>query len=155
MRAIRCIPKGSELLDCYGPHFVSDDKASRAKYLSKKYRFVCNCEACVGNWTWPLPDCNEFLCKSCNRPFKRSSVNCEHCNAKLETEKLQKKLEASVRKRAEAAMKIYKGNYEEALPLLFEHALFIDKVLVAPSVEAIKTQQSIIQCFNSLGCVAK
>ncbi|XP_024936380.1 SET and MYND domain-containing protein 4 isoform X2 [Cephus cinctus] len=62
VRALRFIRKGSEILDCYGPHFLSDDRDKRRKHLLEKYYFHCACEACTDNWQLPLSE-PKYQCK--------------------------------------------------------------------------------------------
>eukprot|EP00096_Caligus_rogercresseyi_P014315 TRINITY_DN6809_c0_g1_i1.p2 TRINITY_DN6809_c0_g1~~TRINITY_DN6809_c0_g1_i1.p2 ORF type:complete len:121 (-),score=45.91 TRINITY_DN6809_c0_g1_i1:486-848(-) len=40
------IPKGSEVSDCYGPHFLSLALTPRKAELNKRYNFDCTCPAC-------------------------------------------------------------------------------------------------------------
>ncbi|KAK0178557.1 hypothetical protein PV327_007435 [Microctonus hyperodae] len=115
VRSIRFIEKGSEIFDCYGPHFISDPLSDRQRYLKE----------------------------------------CSSCSRKIDIIKLNDKLMRSVKNRVIATSKMYEGCYSEALLLLLDHSGLIDKILIAPCNEIIKTQQSIIQCYNSMGNVSQ
>ncbi|XP_015120244.1 SET and MYND domain-containing protein 4 [Diachasma alloeum] len=150
VRSLRFIEKGSELLDCYGPHFITDSLQLRQQYLVEKYHFICTCEPCKSDWKFPFPDEITFRCTSCGNSLDSLRLRCIKCSQKFDIRKLCSQLEKSTKKRIAAVGKMYEGYYIDALPLLLEHSSFLDKTLMAPSLEAIKTQQSIVQCFNSL-----
>ncbi|XP_014600331.1 PREDICTED: SET and MYND domain-containing protein 4-like [Polistes canadensis] len=161
VRTLRCISKGNEILDCYGPQFLSEEKLARREYLWKKYLFMCECDACKYNWRLPLPDMLNFKCKTCSQPSFTETKNgmhkikhCPQCNKKLDYQKLKKQLRRSVEKRVNAISKMYQGYYEEALNQLLDHIDFVEKFLETPNIESIKTQQCLIQCYNSFGCIS-
>nr|XP_033341400.1 SET and MYND domain-containing protein 4-like isoform X1 [Megalopta genalis] len=175
VRTLRFIGKGSEILDCYGPHFLSESRLQRREQLSKKYRFLCECEACAGNWQFPLPDTIAYKCGTCSaaigiislssnerngkdgegsRNASSSGQRCK-CKEKPDRKKLHAQLRKSVGKRLNAISSMYEGHYAQALAQLFEHIHFIEKFFVAPNIETIKTQQCIIQCYNRFGCTSQ
>jgi SET domain len=45
-RSLRRIPKGEQLVDSYGPHFVSEALSLRTEMLKSRFRFICICDAC-------------------------------------------------------------------------------------------------------------
>ncbi|KOX74156.1 SET and MYND domain-containing protein 4 [Melipona quadrifasciata] len=166
LRALRFIGKGTEILDCYGPHWLSERLESRFEYLWKKYRFVCACEACAQNWQYPLHEIMNFKCKVCSKIIGTIALNekhmqnisskqCHNCTEKIDLKKIKNQFRKSVEKRLNAISKMYDGHYEQALPQLLEHIQFIEKCLVAPNIETIKTQQCIIQCYNQFGCTSQ
>ncbi|XP_076280147.1 protein-lysine N-methyltransferase SMYD4 isoform X2 [Lasioglossum baleicum] len=172
VRTLRFIGKGSEILDCYGPHFLSESRLQRREHLGKKYRFLCECEACVGNWQFPLPQTIAYKCKTCSEPVgsfslngnvekdgRRASTNvpqrCRCNEKKLDRKKLYAQFRKSIDKRLNAISRMYEGQYAQALPQLIEHINFIEKFFVAPNSETIKTQQCIIQCYNRFGCTSQ
>ena len=125
----------------------------RRKLLAQKYFFECQCEACLYDWSSSLTsDQFNFKCKICSKPCRRTrnATQCMTCGQKTEISKMYNLLQSSIKKRLTALTKMYDGNYEEALPLLLEHGNCINKILSEPSLEAVKTQQSIIQCLNAL-----
>lgn len=162
VRALRSIGKGCEILDCYGPQFLSENRLTRREFLWKKYRFLCECEACTHNWTFPLPETVNYKCTACSEQLNSSVINanamqkemhrqCVKCEKTIDLQKIEKQLHKSIQKRLNAIAKMYQGNYRDAMPLLFEHAHFVNKHLAEPNIEGIKTEQCIVQCYNSLG----
>lgn len=166
VRTIRFIGKGTEILDCYGPHFISEGKLQRREYLWKKYRFLCACEACTQNWHYPLPETMNYKCTACSKiidviPLSEKDTRnvpikqCDKCNEKIDYKKINNQFQKSVEKRLNAISKMYEGHYGQALPQLLEHIHFIEKLFAAPNIETIKTQQCIIQCYNQFGCTSR
>lgn len=163
VRALRFIGKGCEILDCYGPQFLSESRLTRRELLWKKYRFLCECDACTQNWQFPLSEMLNYKCTACSKPVDLSVINtdtdtqkvinqrCIKCEKAIDLKKIKKQLAKSIQKRLSAVAKMYQGNYRDALPLLFEHALFVNKHLADPNIEGIKTEQCIVQCYNSFG----
>ncbi|CAK9799586.1 SET and MYND domain-containing protein 4 [Anthophora plagiata] len=167
MRALRFIGEGTEILDCYGPHWLSEGRLSRREFLWKKYRFVCTCEACTQNWQYPLPETMNYKCKMCSKIIGTIALNekndvknvsyeeCCNCTKKVDCKKIKNQFRKSVEKRLNAISQMYEGRYEQALPQLLEHIQFIEKFFTAPNMETIKTQQCIIQCYNQYGCISQ
>lgn len=164
VRTLRFIGKGTEILDCYGPQWISEGRISRREYLWKKYCFLCTCEACTQNWQYPLSETMNIKCRACSEIIgtinerKEHSVagkQCRSCGEKIDVKKLKNQLEKSVAKRISAISKMYEGHYEQAVPQLFQHIQFIEKFFAAPNMETIKTQQCIIQCYNQFGCTSQ
>lgn len=165
VRALRSIAKGREILDCYGPQFLSESRLTRRELLWKKYRFLCACDACTQNWQFPLSEATNYKCAACSALVDLSSAlsredaartrtwqrRCAKCEKTIDLRKLERQLAQSIQKRLNAVAKMYEGNYGDAMPLLFEHARFVNKHLAEPNIEGIKTEQCIIQCYNSFG----
>ncbi|XP_018407258.1 PREDICTED: SET and MYND domain-containing protein 4-like [Cyphomyrmex costatus] len=159
VRALRFIGKGCEILDCYGPHFLSESKLNRREFLWKKYRFLCGCDACKQNWKHPLPEITSYKCTACSKPTDFSIIDatnqrCTKCEKSVDLKRIEKQFHKSIQKRLSAIAKMYQGNYKDAMPLLFEHANFVNKHLIEPNIEGIKTEQCIVQCYNSLGSIS-
>ena len=154
MRALRPIEKGAEILDCYGPHFLKDEKNMRRECLVKKYHFFCTCEACSFDWKMPLSDEVQYKCSCSNLMVKSIPEKCSKCSNRIDCKKIHRRLEESKKKRLSAISKIYEDNHAEALPILLDYSNFIEKNLAEPNLEAIKTQQAIIQCWNSMACTS-
>jgi SET domain len=45
-RSLRRISKGEQIVDSYGPHFVSETLSLRENILKSRFRFTCVCSAC-------------------------------------------------------------------------------------------------------------
>ncbi|OAD59112.1 SET and MYND domain-containing protein 4 [Eufriesea mexicana] len=166
IRTLRFVGKGTEILDCYGPHWLSEKKLSRLEYLWKKYRFLCSCEACTHNWEYPLLEKMNYKCKTCSNIIGIIELNeqhtpnvlgkqCSNCGRRIDIKKLKNQFRKSVEKRLNAISKMYEGYYQQALPQLLEHIQFIEKFFTVPNMETIKTQQCIIQCYNQFGCTSQ
>lgn len=158
VRALRFIGKGCEIFDCYGPHFLSESKLNRREFLWKKYRFLCGCDACKQNWKFPLQEIMNYKCTACSEPIDLSidatNQRCAKCEKIVDLKRIEKQFCKSIQKRLSAIAKMYQGNYKDAMPLLFEHADFINKHLIEPNIEGIKTEQCIVQCYNSFGSIS-
>lgn len=161
VRALRFIGKGCEILDCYGPHFLSESKLNRREFLWKRYRFLCGCDACKHNWKFPLPEMTSYKCAACLEPTGLSIMDttvtnrrCAKCEKVIDLKRIEKQLRKSIQKRLNAIAKMYEGNYRDAMPLLIEHADFVNRYLAEPNIEGIKTEQCIVQCYNSLGSIS-
>lgn len=159
VRALRFIGKGCEILDCYGPHFLSESKLNRREFLWKKFRFLCECDACKQNWKFPLPEMTSYKCASCSESMGLSNARetnhrCTKCEKVIDLRRIEKQLRKSIQKRLSAITKMYQGNYRDAMPLLYEHADFVNTHLAEPNIEGIKTEQCIVQCYNSLGSIS-
>lgn len=104
----------------------------------------------------PLSDDDIFKCSCSNLKISASqkSSKCDQCGDKIDLKKIRRRLEESKKQRLNAISKIYDGKYAEALPILLEHSNFVEKILAEPNLGAIKTQQSIIQCLNSMACTS-
>lgn len=164
VRALRFIGKGCEILDCYGPQFLNENRSARREFLWKKYRFICTCDACTQNWEFPSETIN-YKCTTCSEPISFSMISsnttqettnqqCTKCEGNINLKKMEKQFHKSIEGRINAITKMYQGNYVDALPLLFKHAHFINKYLTEPNIEGIKTEQCIVQCYNSLGSIS-
>ncbi|XP_017876111.1 SET and MYND domain-containing protein 4-like [Ceratina calcarata] len=164
VRTMRFIGKGTEILDCYGPHWISEERITRREYLWKKYCFLCACEACTQNWQYPLSETMNIKCRTCSEiigtvnqknEYDVSGKQCRNCGEKIDVKKLKNQLQKSIAKRISAISKMYERHYEQAVPQLLQHIQFIEKFLAAPNMETIKTQQCIIQCYNQFGCTSQ
>lgn len=76
VRAAKDIPSGTEVLNCYGPHFRRMRTEDRKQALSEQYHFDCVCSACCS------PCRSEYgersfglLCPQCEGPLLRDSAD--------------------------------------------------------------------------------
>lgn len=150
MTALRPIEKGMEIFDCYGPHFLKDTRNKRQDQLLKKFYFHCQCEACTFDWKLPLSDKLELKCTL----NAKKGENPEKYSKRGDGRKIRQQYEESKKKKQSAIAKMYNDNYTEALPILLEHSNFIENIFSEPNLDIIQTQQSIIQCLNSMSCNA-
>ena len=105
-----------------------------------------------------MPLCDDMIlkCSCSNLRISKSQKNskCDQCGDKIDFKKIERRLEESKQQRLNAISKIYDGKYAEALPILLQSSNFVEKILAEPNLEAIKIQQSIIQCLNSMACTS-
>ncbi|KAL3841918.1 hypothetical protein ACJMK2_020007 [Sinanodonta woodiana] len=47
VRAVKDIPKGGEIFNCYGPHYRRMDWSQRQQSLKEQYFFTCRCQHCL------------------------------------------------------------------------------------------------------------
>ncbi|XP_071534895.1 SET and MYND domain-containing protein 4-like [Panulirus ornatus] len=161
LRAIRSIPKGSEVFDNYGFHFNVSTVNERQEVLLNQYKFKCCCEAC--RLSWPLYPHHTgesliFRCPapSCQRPccYSTSSRNkCNMCGNQQQYTKLLQELEQQLTLFKDALDKLKKGQVSTALPILLSHQAFLDRYVVEPVKHYSDTQEATKQCYNYLGNV--
>ncbi|XP_052892696.1 SET and MYND domain-containing protein 4-like [Anopheles moucheti] len=67
--ATRSIPAGSEIVNCYGPHYRLMPVETRLMHLHQQYCFDCNCTRCrTGDDTY-LKQFNTIRCPRCRHNF--------------------------------------------------------------------------------------
>uniref|UniRef100_A0A8D9AGY5 Protein-lysine N-methyltransferase SMYD4 n=1 Tax=Cacopsylla melanoneura TaxID=428564 RepID=A0A8D9AGY5_9HEMI len=70
VRAAKDIPSGTEVLNCYGPHFRRMRVADRKAALREQYHFVCVCAPCCSpNQTEYQERSYGLLCPQCEGPL--------------------------------------------------------------------------------------
>ncbi|VDL93963.1 unnamed protein product [Schistocephalus solidus] len=76
--ALRPLPAGTELLDCYSAHYALQERAERQVDLLSQYFFACACVACAEDW----PTAPVLM----QTPKSRISLRCPHCGGRLAAE---------------------------------------------------------------------
>ncbi len=71
VRAIKAVESGSEIFNCYGPHFRHHTLAERQEILKAQYHFVCDCNSCRRK------DLVEFQ-------ERFSALRCHHCGGPIQ-----------------------------------------------------------------------
>lgn len=81
MRACRRIPAGTQITRQYADLFQKK-MHERMAILKARYHFVCQCQACSGNWPFTLPFNYEYelKCVACGKPVLKESKKCNNCN---------------------------------------------------------------------------
>lgn len=159
LRAIRSIPKGSEIFDNYGFHYYMNTVNERQEILLNQYKFKCMCEPCRDLWSLyphhptetlifrcPAPECGQSCCYS-----NTSRSKCNLCGNQQQYTKLLKELDTQLTRFKEALTKLKQGHAEAALPLLASHMEFLDRHAVLPIKHYSDLQEALKQCFNYLG----
>lgn len=165
LRAVRSIPAGGEVTDCYGEHYGTSNVGDRIAQLQQQYYFQCACEACLQQWPIYFNlslGCN-LKCVSCHRPIDCRGGRCHKCN--LDYTKVTKN-EASgiltynwkeVACQVDIAMREYEDAYKEILngTISFENIRktcnlieFMDKYVQMPSKGYFEAQEALKHCFD-------
>ncbi|XP_008117659.1 SET and MYND domain-containing protein 4 [Anolis carolinensis] len=107
-RASRAIPRGQEILHCYGPHRCRMKPSERRQRLLAQYFFECRCSACTDE-TGPESASGStlFCCPTCRAPMQGEGLflccSSASCKAMLPKEGFQHQLR-ELRQHMEAAM---------------------------------------------------
>jgi hypothetical protein len=157
VRAVRTIRKGEEILDNYGPHFLSNNLQERQKHLETQYFFKCTCEACSENW--PTVDklqeeIKQYKCIHCSAnigPNLLKLNTCLKCKKKFNYSKIQKKFRNMPRDFNRAVEDLLQGRLQECLRTCIEYCDVMDRVVVHPNKLFVKFQQVVTLCWSLLG----
>ncbi|XP_067328256.1 SET and MYND domain-containing protein 4 [Anolis sagrei] len=108
VRASRAIPRGQEILHCYGPHRCRMKPAERRQRLLAQYFFECRCPACTEEaGPESASGSSLFCCPTCRAPMQGEGpllcCSSPSCKAALPKEGFQEQLR-KLRQRMEAAM---------------------------------------------------
>ncbi|XP_032071636.1 SET and MYND domain-containing protein 4 isoform X2 [Thamnophis elegans] len=122
VRALRPIPRGQELLHCYGPHRCRMGAAERRRWLLAQYFFECRCQACLEELQpSEAPEAALFLCPACQRPMQgRGTLRCsgETCDRLVPEEDFHRRLLRLQRLTQSAEELLEHGQPGQALQLL-------------------------------------
>ena len=89
VRAIKDVPEGGEVFNCYGPHYRRMPRTERIESLEMQYRFTCTCPHCLDTETDDFQDVlYSFQCpeSSCAGPLvspktsRQLMTTCRWCN---------------------------------------------------------------------------
>lgn len=157
VRAIRNIKKGDEILDNYGPHFLSHNLEERQKLLETQYFFRCNCEACCEKW--PTADKLQeqdarYKCIHCSMdigPRLSNLKTCPHCKKKCEYGKTTKRLDVLSKEYDKALEHLLHSHLHECLRTCLEYCDVMDSVVIQPNGRFVRCQQAVSLCWSLLG----
>lgn len=161
LRAVRPIPRGTEVCDNYGFFYHSSTVNERQEVLQSQYKFTCSCRACGS--MWPLyphhpQETLIFRCpsKGCHRSccYSTSCRNrCNVCGNKQQYGKLLQEIEQQLNLYKTALDDLKSGKTDSALPALLSHVAFMDRHCVEPVKHFTDVQEAIKQCYNCQGNV--
>lgn len=157
VRAIRPIKKGEEILDNYGPHFLSNNLDERHKDLHTQYFFKCNCKACSDKW--PTVDklqfqVTQYKCIHCsvNIGCNLSKLKiCFNCKKKCDYGKIAKRLQILSGEYKRALEDLLQGRLHECLRTCIEYCDVMDRVVIHPNKQFVNCQQAVTLCWSLLG----
>ncbi|VUZ39483.1 unnamed protein product [Hymenolepis diminuta] len=85
LAALRPLPAGSEIFDCYSDCFSVASKVTRQKELTSHYLFQCVCKACTEDWPRFLDIRLEAMralkCPQCKGMITLPARRCPHCKS--------------------------------------------------------------------------
>jgi len=157
VRAVRTIRKGEEILDNYGPHFLSNNLEDRQKYLKTQYCFKCTCEGCSEKWPTvdKLQDAiTHYKCIHCsvNTGPNLAKLNaCLNCKKKFNYSKIEQRFQNMSRDFNRALEDLLQGRIQECLRTCIRYCDEMDRVLVHPNKLFVKFQQVVTLCWSLLG----
>jgi len=157
VRAVRTIRKGEEILDNYGPHFLSNNLEDRQKYLKTQYFFKCSCEACSEKWPTvdKLQDAiTHYKCIHCSVNTGPNLVKmnaCLNCKKKFNYSKIEQRFQNMSRDFNRALDDLLQGRIQECLRTCIRYCDEMDRVLVHPNKLFVKFQQVVTLCWSLLG----
>uniref|UniRef100_A0A2A4J7W7 SET domain-containing protein n=1 Tax=Heliothis virescens TaxID=7102 RepID=A0A2A4J7W7_HELVI len=82
VKVIRELPKGAEVLNCYGPHYARRSTDDRREELKTQYGFNCMCPACVDETRKDFVSLfSAYACPSCKGPvtWVGTKMACHQC----------------------------------------------------------------------------
>lgn len=80
--SVRALKAGDEIFITYKPQFTSQITKDRRMFLLDRYHFLCQCQACVSNWSleshanYQMPSTK---CAKCILSVKKPSATCKAC----------------------------------------------------------------------------
>ena len=155
-RAYKELNPGEEITCDYGCVYFRHTKGDRHKTLASNFYFQCSCEACLGDWPI-LQDLAEsdpvFRCPNCSsgvevtRESVSAIISCSNCKIENDFTSENQQLKELDRICMNAIKKAVSGYIEEALTILEKELTLLRKILIPPSVEIIKCQIMLFQCY--------
>lgn len=92
VKTIKPIRQGEIIYENYGPIYTNVIRDERETFLSQRYWFKCNCQACLENWplfkdmvdTEVKIPCSNKKCNGCfylQESLEEPIINCKLCKA--------------------------------------------------------------------------
>ena len=163
VRAIRNIPKGSEVLDNYGALSALTPTSERRKKLAPQYFFTCNCLACIDDdpqYSDIPSEMPVFKCDNCSGPVflplknKYDMVPCSFCQ---QNHALRPRL-SSLSQSDETYRMAMKdvllsscNNIDQSIIFLENHLRLMDRLLCRPWRDFNDCQEALKQCYAYKG----
>ncbi|XP_015595002.1 SET and MYND domain-containing protein 4 isoform X2 [Cephus cinctus] len=80
VKSTKDITEGSEIVNCYGPHFRRMPRKERQEILQSQYRFTCKCEPCTNpNLQYFVERFQSLKCSKCSGPLCKTNGSSMHC----------------------------------------------------------------------------
>lgn len=123
--SVKSLKAGDEIFITYKPQFTLQITKDRRMFLHDRYHFICQCQACVANWSleshvnYKIPS---MKCAECILSKKKSTKLCKACE-KVSTS-LAFQLENYQSKLYEADDLLQSGDYIQAIHILQDSLYF-------------------------------
>lgn len=159
VRAIRNIPKGSEVLDNYGALCALTPTQERRQKLALQYFFTCNCQACTDDYPqyMDIPsDTPVFKCDNCSGPVflpldhKYDIVPCSFCQHNHALRPRLSSLSQSDETYRMAMKDVLTSscdNIDQSILFLEGHLTLMDRLLCRPWRDFNDCQEALKQCY--------
>lgn len=159
VRAIRNIPKGSEVLDNYGALAALTQTEARRSKLSPQYFFTCNCRACIDNdpqYTDIQSEVPVFKCDKCSGPVFVPMKNkydmvpcsfCEHIHAVRPRLSSLTLSDETYRLAMKDVVLSSCDNIDQSIIFLENHLILMDKLISRPWRDFNDCQEALKQCY--------
>ncbi|KAH3882824.1 hypothetical protein DPMN_006769 [Dreissena polymorpha] len=94
VRAVKDVPMGGEIFNCYGPHAKRMGYTERQRCLKEQYFFTCGCEACLKGVEAEMV-LHAYRCSGCDGPTcedidrEPGTMVCRQCGATCSLDRTQ------------------------------------------------------------------
>ncbi|XP_047040235.1 SET and MYND domain-containing protein 4-like isoform X2 [Helicoverpa zea] len=98
IKVIHEMPKGTEILNCYGPHYARASTEERREELKTQYGFNCICPACVDESRKDFVSLfSAYACPSCKGPvtWVGTKMSCHQCPNEFPLQRAQNAAETA------------------------------------------------------------
>lgn len=156
IRAAQQIPKGQEILHCYGPHESRMGVAERQQRLSSQYFFDCSCPACHAETlrAAAAPRWEAFCCDTCRALMQGNDVlSCsnESCTKSVSRDRLVSRLQDLQQQVCTAQKLLRNDKPEQAIQQLLGCREAAESFLSAEHTVLGEIEDSLAQAYATLG----
>nr|XP_034995353.1 SET and MYND domain-containing protein 4 isoform X3 [Zootoca vivipara]XP_034995354.1 SET and MYND domain-containing protein 4 isoform X3 [Zootoca vivipara] len=161
VRALQSIPRGQEILHCYGPHRCRMGAAKRRKQLLSQYFFECRCLPCLEELQ-PVSGKRAssqdglFHCPACHKLMQQGAEGLLHCSSgackvRVHEDHFQHQL-SDLRLQAEVALELLQcGHPDQSMELLLKCRLDAKRFLSPAHLMVGEIEDSLAQAYVTLG----
>merc|ERR1719259_161960 len=160
VRAIKSVPKGHEVFNCYGPHFRHHSVQERQETLKGQYHFTCGCPCCSRAEYHDFSERFSALkCSFCGGPIRNPSseislemeMPCLDCGRKqgYSSQIEQVFLAYDLFKKGMDCLKF--GNMTDALPALQSCYQLRTKAMYSHHLEVTEVADQLARCYAMVG----
>ena len=157
VRAIKDVPEGGQVFNCYGPHYRRMRRSDRLESLQMQYRFTCTCPHCLDEETEDFQDVlYSFQC-SCGGSLispKTSQQLMTKCRSCLTSQPYFPQLKAdleAVSLEAKGSEAMNQGDITLAIKYLSKCVQLRRTALFKGHPDLGKTADRLAQCFSFIG----